>query len=167
MKKIVLFLVSVFVLSVSAFASDRTTSVGISSSILYERGWDASLLVEHETRHHSSWEYSVTGYLKWEECPSCGHICPQSFWDSYNTWQVGVSYKPTVFRSRNMYGRLRVGGILGSDLHEVIGGVQVGYEHNYTMRHGTVIFWQVKEEIVVNGKDLFRTGFSLGIKFPL
>ena len=57
--------------------SDRI-SVGI--GMLYERGLDMTLSYEHETKYHNAWEYFANGYIKWDECQSCGHVCPDSFW---------------------------------------------------------------------------------------
>jgi len=151
----------------SSYATDRGNRVGLSTSLLYERGWDATLSVEHETRHHNAWEYFANAYLKWEECGSCRHVCPESFWNSYNTWCVGFAYKPTVYRTRNTTGNLRLGASVGSDLHDVIGGVHVGYEHSYNLRHGAALFWQVKEDVVIGGQDLFRTGIAIGFKIPI
>lgn len=167
MKKIFLSALIGLGLVISSKAEDRTTRVSLSTGLLYERGWDATLSVEHETRYHNVWEYFANGYLKWEDCPSCKHVCPDSFWKSYNSWNIGFAYKPMVARSRNTTGRLRFGASLGSDTDEVIGGIHVGYEHDYMLRHGTVLFWQVKSDMIINGKDLFRTGAAIGIKIPL
>lgn len=164
-KSIFMFLMSL-VMTVSAMASDRDTRGRISTGLLYERGWDATVSVEHETRYHNVWEYFGNVYLKWEDCPSCQHVCPESFWKSYNTWCLGVAYKPMVFRSRNTVGRMRIGVSLGSDTEEVIGGLHAGYEHDYVLRSGYVLFWSVKADMVINGLDLFRTGAEIGFKIP-
>ena len=70
-------------------------------------------------------------------------------------------------RGRNSTGNLRLGASVGSDRDDVLGGVHVGYEHNYTLRNGLILFWQVKSDLMINGKDLFRTGVAVGIKLPL
>ena len=62
---------------------------------------------------------------------------------------------------------MRFGVSLGSDTDEVIGGLHVGYENDYILRHGTILFWRVKSDMMINGKDLFRTGAELGIKIRL
>lgn len=82
-------------------------------------------------------------------------------------WGVGFAYKPSVMRGRNSTGNLRLGASVGSDRDDVLGGVHVGYEHNYTLRNGLILFWQVKSDLMINGKDLFRTGGAVGIKLPL
>ncbi len=166
MKKYLLVALVSIGMASGALASDRTTRVGLSTALLYERGWDASLLVERETRYHNAWEYFANVYLKWEDCPSCGHVCPESFWHSYNTWNIGFTYKPMVHRSRNLAGRVRIGASLGSDTDEVIGGIHLGYEQDYMLRHGLVLFWQAKTDMIINGRDLFRTGLAIGIKIP-
>ncbi|MBQ2528029.1 MAG: hypothetical protein II544_04685 [Spirochaetales bacterium] len=167
MKRFLLVALVSMVTALGAYASDRTTRVGLSTSLLYERGWDATLLVERETRYHNAWEYFANVYLKWEDCPSCGHVCPESFWHSYNTWNIGFAYKPMAYRSRNLVGRMRFGASLGSDTDEVIGGIHLGYEQDYELRHGLVLFWQAKSDMIINGRDLFRTGLAIGIKIPV
>lgn len=69
-------------------------------------------------------------------------------------------------RRRNLVGRARLGVSVGSDKHELLGGIHVGYEQNYTLRNGMVLYWQVKSDLMINGKDLFRTGLVLGLKLP-
>ena len=134
---------------------------------LYERGFDAPLSVEHETKHHNAWEYFGNAYIKWDEDEKAGHVTMDSFWHNYFTWGLGIAYKPCVMRTRNKYGSIRLGGSLGSDTHEVVGWVNIGYEHNYVLRHGWHLYWQVKSDICINGEDLFRSGIVLGLKFPV
>lgn len=167
MKKYLVIALAAMGMVASAHAEDRTTRVNFSTGLLYERGWDATLSVERETRYHNAWEYFANAYLKWEDCPSCGHVCPESFCKSYYTWNLGVAYKPSVYRTRNHTGRMRFGVSLGSDTDEVIGGLHVGYENDYMLRNGAVLFWRVKSDMMINGKDLFRTGAEVGFKIPL
>ena len=166
MRKILMLFAVLSGLSVNVFASDDDKFIQIGTGILYERGWDLTVGVEHETRYHNAWEYFGNVYLKWEECASCKHICPKSFWKSYNTWGLGFAYKPAMVRKRTSVGRLRLGVSAGSDKHELLGGVHVGYEQNYRLRNGLVVYWQVKSDLMINGKDLFRTGLVLGVKLP-
>ena len=81
----------------------------LSVGALYERGFDATVAWEHETKYHHAWEYFATGYLKYCDDPDAGHVTTKSFWDSYNTWHVGVAYKPCVSRGRNHHGNARLG----------------------------------------------------------
>lgn len=166
MKKILILCVVLFGLLSPLAASDGEKFFQVGTGILYQRGWDLTVGIEQETRYHNAWEYFGNVYLKWEECASCGHVCPESFWKSYNTWALGVAYKPALVRKRNSVGRARLGASLGSDRHELLGGVHVGYEQNYALRNGMVLYWQVKSDLMINGKDLFRTGLVLGIKLP-
>lgn len=166
MKKILILCVILFGLLSPLAASDGEKFFQVGTGILYQRGWDLTVGIEQETRYHNAWEYFGNVYLKWEECASCGHVCPESFWKSYNTWALGVAYKPALVRKRNSVGRARLGASLGSDRHELLGGVHVGYEQNYALRNGMVLYWQVKSDLMINGKDLFRTGLVLGIKLP-
>jgi hypothetical protein len=43
----------------------------------------------------------------------------------------------------------------------------VGYEHNYVLRSGCTLFWQVKSDMMIKGADLLRTGIVLGVKLPI
>ena len=166
MRKTILFLAIIFTSVLSVMAQDNSGRVQLGVGLLYEKGMDLTLAYEHETRYHNAWEYFGNVYLKWDECASCGHICPESFWNNYNTWGLGVAYKPCVIRGRNSYGNFRIGGSLGSDRHHVLGGIHVGYEQNYSLRGGWKLFWQVKSDLMIEGKDLFRTGVVIGVKLP-
>ena len=167
MRKILMILVAVLAVSATAFAGDRDGRVSFSIGLLYENGLDATLSYERENAYHNAWEFFAHGYLKWDKCASCGHVCPDSFWKNYRSWSIGAAYKPCVVRGRNHYGSFRFGGSLGSDTHRVLGGVHAGYEHNYRLRGGWQVYWQVKSDLMIKGKDLFRTGIVLGVKLPV
>lgn len=139
----------------------------LSAGALYERGFDATVAWEHETKYHHAWEYFATGYLKYCDDPDAGHVTTKSFWDSYNTWHVGIAYKPCVSRGRNHHGNARLGISGGSDRHRFVGGIHVGYEHSYALKQGWQLFFQVKEDVIIKGDDLFRTGVAVGVKVPL
>lgn len=70
-------------------------------------------------------------------------------------------------RGRNHHGNLRIGASGGSDTKDFLGGAHFGYEHNYTLRGGWKLYWQVKSDIMIKGEDLFRTGIVLGVKLPV
>ena len=115
MKKYILSLMMGLFVSVSSFAQSHSDRISVGAGALYQRGLDATISWEHETRYHNAWEYFINGYIKWDECASCGHVCPESFWNNYRTWGVGAAYKPCVARGRNNYGNLRIGASAGSD----------------------------------------------------
>lgn len=167
MKRILMIFVAVLAVSATAFAGDRDGRVSFGVGLLYENGLDATLSYERENAYHNAWEFFANGYLKWDKCASCGHVCPDSFWKNYRSWSIGAAYKPCVVRSRNHYGSFRFGSSLGSDTHRVLGGVHAGYEHNYRLRGGWQVYWQVKSDLMIKGKDLFRTGIVLGVKLPV
>ena len=148
----------------TAFAQRNSNRVSVGVGCLYERGLDLTVAYEHETQYHNAWEYFANGYIKWDECESCGHVCPDSFWKNYRSYGFGVAYKPCVNRGRNHHGNLRLGASAGSDTDRFLGGIHLGYEHNYAMRGGWKIFWQVKTDLMIKGEDLFRTGIVLGVK---
>lgn len=167
MKRILMIFVAVLAVSATAFAGDRDGRVSFGVGLLYENGLDATLSYERENAYHNAWEFFANGYLKWDKCASCGHVCPDSFWKNYRSWSIGAAYKPCVVRGRNHYGSFRFGGSLGSDTHRVLGGVHAGYEHNYRLRGGWQVYWQVKSDLMIKGKDLFRTGIVLGVNLPV
>ena len=101
------------------------------------------------------------------QCASCKHICPDSFWRNYRTYGFGVAYKPCVTRGRNHYGSLRIGASAGSDTRKFLGGLHFGYEHNYALRAGWTLYWQVKSDVMIKGADVLRAGVVLGVKLPV
>ena len=151
----------------AAVGQNNINHLNMSVAALYERGMDATLSYEHETRYHNSWEYFMNGYIQWDKDTEAGHVTTDSFWHNYFTYNIGVAYKPCVMRGRNHHGNLRIGASGGSDTHKFIGAAHVGYEHTYCLKHGWSLFWQVKEDIVFRGEDIFRTGVAVGIKVPL
>ena len=50
---------------------------------------------------------------------------------------------------------------------EVPCGLHFGYEHNYVLRAGWTLYWQVKGDVMIKGADVLRTGVALGIKLPI
>ncbi len=146
--------------------AQNAKSVNIALGVLYPQTVDATLSYEVGTKHHNAWEFFGNVASKWKDCESCGHICAESFWKDNCTWGLGVAYKPCVVRTRNSYGSVRVGGSLGSDRHDVLGGIHAGYEHNYSLKGGWRVFWQVKCDCMIKGEDLFRTGVTIGVKIP-
>lgn len=167
MKKVILMAMLFIATLTSSYAQDGSNRISLGTGVLYERGLDLTLSYEHETKYHNAWEYFGNVYLKWDECASCGHVCPDSFWKNYRTYDFGIAYKPCVVRGRNNHGNVRIGASVGSDTDKVIGGIHVGYEHSYAFRSGWQIFWQVKTDIMIKGLDTFRTGAALGIKYSL
>lgn len=156
------------IFSVRGYAQTNNNHLLLSVGALYERGFDASIAYEHGTKYHNAWEYFAVGYIKYDDDPEAGHITKKSFWNNYRSWHVGIAYKPCVSRGRNHHGNARIGVSAGSDTHDFIGGIHVGYEHTYALKHGWEIFFRVKEDVIIpRSGDLFRTGISLGVKMPL
>ena len=126
MKKLFAIIAILGSISLSSFAQSHSDRITFGVGLLYERGLDATLAWEHETK-----------------------------------------YKPCVWRGRNNYGNLRIGASAGSNTDKFLGGIHVGYEHNYALRHGWVLYWQAKCDLMLpDRKDLFRTGVTLGFKIP-
>ena len=169
----VAFLFAVTVLLLSLFAVSKVNAqtndnhLLLSLGALYERGLDATIAYEHGSKYHNAWEYFATGYVQYDDDPDAGHITKKSFWHNYNSWHLGIAYKPCVTRGRNHHGNLRIGASGGSDTHDFVGGVHVGYEHTYALKDGWELFFQVKEDAIINSGIDWRTGISLGCKLPL
>jgi len=163
MKKLML-LFAIMLTTATAFAQRNSNRLSVGVGCLYERGLDLTVAYEHESQYHNAWEYFANGYIKWDECESCGHVCPDSFWKNYRSYGFGVAYKPCMSRGRNHHGNLRLGASAGSDTDRFLGGIHLGYEHNYAMGGGWKLFWQVKTDLMIKGEDLFRTGIVLGVK---
>lgn len=141
-------------------------SMNLSAGLLYPNTVDATLSYEVETKYHNAWEFFVNGAAKWKDCPSCHHVCAESFWKDHPTWGVGAAYKPCVYRWRNSFGRVRVGASLGSNTDKFLGGIHLGYEQDYSLRRGWRIFWQVKGDCLIKNDDLFRVGAAVGVAIP-
>jgi len=163
--RIISLLIAMTLMSAVSYAQN-TQSVNLSAGLLYPNTVDATLSYELETKYHNAWEFFINGSAKWKDCPSCGHVCAESFWKDHPTWGVGAAYKPCVYRLRNSYGRVRVGASAGSNTDKFLGGIHIGYEHNYSLRKGWRIFWQVKGDCMIGNPDLLRVGAAIGVAIP-
>lgn len=164
---LLLLLALLFVSRKSMAQSSNQWRAMLAVGVSYERGLDATVSFEKELKYHNALEFFATGYLQWDTDEHAGHITKESFWHSYNTWSVGMAYKPCLHRGRNHHGNLRLGVSGGSDLSYFIGIVHVGYEHSYALKGGWELFFQLKEDVAIGAKDLWRTGGALGVKIPL
>ena len=151
---------------VSAQQNAHHLMVGVGAS--YQRGFDATLSYQRTNRYHNAWEFFGQYHIKYEPDPLAGHITKHSFWHSYNSWHLGVGYKPCVARGRNHHGNMRIGVSVGSDLTDFVGGIHLGYEHSIALHKGWEFFFRVNEDVIIpKSSDLFRTGVHLGFKVPL
>lgn len=166
-RHIIVMVVVGLLTSLGCFAQTNNNHVMLNIGALYERGLDATIAYEHGSRYHNAWEYFATYYLKYDDDPDAGHITKRSFWHNYNSWHIGIAYKPCTNRGRNHHGNVRIGASAGSDLHRFVGGIHLGYEHTYALKHGWELFFQVKEDVIIKGDDLFRTGVTFGVKLPV
>ena len=66
MKKLFAIIAILGSISLSSFAQSHSDRITFGMGLLYERGLDATLAWEHETKYHNAWEYFVNGYLKWD-----------------------------------------------------------------------------------------------------
>lgn len=167
MKRTILLAITCMCICLGASAQRNSGRLTLGAGLLYKNGAEMTLAYEHEMNYRHIWEFFANGYLQWSDCRTCGHICPESFWKNYRTWGIGAAYKPCVIRGRNHYGSLRLGASGGSDTEKFVAGIHLGYEHSYVLRSGWTFYWQVKNDVIIRGADLFRTGVALGIKLPI
>lgn len=157
-----------FLFSGRASAQQNGNHLMLSAGVSYERGLDATLAYQRTGRYHNAWEFFGMFHNKWEDDPDAGHVTKKSFWHSYNSWHLGVAYKPCVNRGRNNHGNLRIGVSGGSDLDSFIAGIHLGYEHSFALKGGWELFLLVKEDVIIpRSGDLFRTGVGFGVKVPM
>ena len=100
MKKTVILILACVCLAINANAQQGSGRLSLGVGALYENGMDVTLAYEHEMNYRHAWEFFANGYVKWAECGSCGHICPESFWRNYRSYGFGVAYKPCVSELR-------------------------------------------------------------------
>ena len=120
MRRIVSVSVAIVVFAITVKAQNNSDRLSLGVGCLYQNGLDLTLSYEHEGKYHHAWEFFANAYIKWAECASCKHICPESFWKNYHSYGFGVAYKPCVVRGRNHYGNVRIGASAGSDTHRFI-----------------------------------------------
>lgn len=156
-------------------AQTYSNHINIGTGYLFSRGIEVNLAFEHETKYHKAWEYFGNYYFQYADDPRAGHITSKTFWNNYRVIEGGVAYKPCVVRARNSHGNMRIGAGLGGKFetdeydNESSGFVyciHAGYEHDYNLRHGWQLYWQLKADLTFRGKDAFRGGIGLGLKIP-
>ena len=126
---------------------NRAAAAFRSAGLLYKNGLDVTLAYEHEMNYRHAWEFFANGYPQWAECESCKHVCPKSFWQNYRTYGFGVAYKPRHEGTQPL--RKPVSGLGGSDTRKFLVGLHFGYEHNYVLRAGWTLYWQVKGDVMM------------------
>ena len=77
---------AMLLLAVTGKAQSHGNRLTLGVGALYERGFDVTFAVEHETKNHNAWEYFANGYVKWAKDESAGHVTKESFWNNYRTW---------------------------------------------------------------------------------
>ena len=65
MKKTLMAMITALCVSLPSLAQSNSDKVSIGVGALYERGLDATLSWEHETKYHNAWEFFANGYIKW------------------------------------------------------------------------------------------------------
>ena len=163
---IIMVLVAVAAIS-PASAGDGDRHLGFQAGVFYPGVLGGTLSVDYETRYHNAWEVYLDAFTEWADCGTCGKVCRDSFWKSNYGLGIGGAYKPTVWRSRNSTGRARMGADIGTCSRAFSMGVELGYEHVWTLRGGWQLVLQQKNEVTFWGGPTWRFGGMLGIRLPL
>lgn len=166
-KSLVLSLTLLLCFSSAAYAESHGHRLSIGVGAAYGDWLGTSISYEFESRHHNAVEVAATGFLHYDDCPSCGHVCPESFWHNYNLFSAGVAWKPCVLTRKNSWGNLRLGAGIGTTGEDVVPSILLGYERNYALRSGCSFFWQLRTDVLFNSTELFRPGAFIGFKFPI
>jgi hypothetical protein len=54
---------AMLLLAVTGKAQSHGNRLSLGVGALYERGFDVTLAMEHETKNHNAWEYFANGYV--------------------------------------------------------------------------------------------------------
>ena len=102
MRRIYLLLLTVLCIT-SAQAQNNSSRVGLGVGVLWEKGMDATVFWEYETRYHHAWEVFANGYLKWDDCETCDKICSDSF-SVLLPAEAPILIEPYLFRDLMIHG---------------------------------------------------------------
>ena len=166
MKRLLIIMAMAVAITFPSFAQSGSNRVMVGVGALFVRGFDATISIEHEISNHNAWEFFVNGYLQYSVDKEAGHVTTKSFWNDNHTWGAGAAYKLCVYKGKNHYGSLRLGASCGSDTKKFVGCALVGYEQNFVLRRGWQVYLQVKADVCINARDLFRSGLVVGVKIP-
>lgn len=148
-------------------AGERDKYIGLQAGVMYPRIFSATLSFEKEGRYHNAFEAYVDYFTQWNDCPTCGKVCSDSFWNSRYGLSFGATYKPCVNSTRNSFGRMRFGADLGTNSRSFAAGIEIGYEHVWTLRNRVQLVFIQKNEVNFWAKPTFCNGVQLGIRIPL
>lgn len=121
MKKTIILIITCVCVAASANAQQGSGRLSLGTGLLYKNGMDITLAYEHEMNYRHAWEFFANGYLKWTECKSCGHICPESFWRNALTvsvWRTNLVWCVDATITATCVSELRQGATRTSFLPE-------------------------------------------------
>ena len=166
-KQWLMVIVLMVVCTPRAAAGGGDKHLGLQAGVLYPRIFNATLSYDVETKYHNAWEYYLDYSTQWADCKTCGKVCTESFWKTRYSFGGGIAYKPAVKRGKNNLGRFRMGLDLGTNTREFAMGIELGYEHVWSLRNGVQFVFQQKNELTFWGKPLLKNGVLLGVRVPL
>ncbi len=167
MKKTIILTIACMCLAVGAYAQRGSGRLSLGAGLLYKNGLDVTLAYEHEMNYRHAWEFFANGYLKWRSANpasmyarnlSGGITVPTD-----SAWLTNPASRGDATITEASESGLRA----GSDTNKFLAGLHFGYEHNYVLRAGWTLYWQVKGDVMIKGADVLRTGVALGIKLPI
>ena len=151
----------------SAIAGNGDSHLGLHAGISYPRILSVQLSYTKENRYHDAYDFYVDAFTQWKQCPTCGKVCKDTFWKNCYGLTVGGTFKPAVHRGRNNVGRVRLGADLGTNTRSFMAGVELGYEHVWTLRSGVQLVLQQRNEFNFWAKPTFVNGIQAGVRLPL
>ena len=167
MKKTIILILACVCIAASASAQRGSGRLSLGVGLLYKNGMDATLAYEHEINYRHAWEFFANGYLQWARCASCNISARihsgETIAPTASVWPTS----PVSPGDATTTAACRIGASAGSDTRKFLGGLHFGYEHNYALRAGWTIYWQVKSDVMIKGADVLRAGIVLGVKLPV
>lgn len=122
LKTVLLLMLVCIGFATNAHAQRNGGRLSLGVGLLYENGMDVTLAYEHEMNYRHAWEFFANGYLKWTECKSCGHICPESFWRTtalmVSVWRTNLVWCVDATITATCVSELRQGATRTSFLPE-------------------------------------------------
>ena len=154
-----------FVVNANAQRNSGRLSFGV--GLLYENGMDMTLAYEHEMNYRHAWEFFSQWLYKMGRMRLMRPCLPGIFLAELSHLRLrrglqalcGAWTQPLRQSAYRSFGR--------EQYEKFLAGIHVGYEHNYVLRSGWTLYWQVKSDMMIKGADLLRTGVVLGVKLPI
>lgn len=174
MRKILLFGLLVF-LSSWAKAQSGYKYLDLSGGYLFQprNGFVGTLALEFTNADHGAYEFFVQGFV--DRYRQQRSFMPDTVTKAlvaetksvyHQNYLAGIVIKPLILRSKNTTLRFRIGTGFGSNLTRFIVAPQAGFELAQAFSGGLELMVQQNNSYVLWDDQHWRSGLSVGIKFP-